>query len=81
MDIYPNPSNGVYTISYALEKQTQLQIAVLDLMGRQVTEERQLSTLSGNERIDLSKEAEGVYMLRVVMDSKRVLQQRLVLVK
>jgi len=81
MDIFPNPSNGLFTLNYSLDHQMQLQLAVFDMMGRQVTDEFQLSALSGTKTLDLSKEAEGVYMLRIVVDGEEMLQERLILTK
>lgn len=81
LDVYPNPSTGIYTVSYSLDHSAQLQLSVIDLVGRQVTDEIQLTALSGNQIIDLSQEAEGVYILRIVKDGEHMMQERLILVK
>lgn len=81
LDVYPNPSNGIYTVSYSLDHQAELQLSVVDLVGRQVTTEIKLTALSGNQVIDISDEADGVYILRIVKDGERMLQERLMLVK
>ncbi|MCB9204173.1 MAG: HYR domain-containing protein [Flavobacteriales bacterium] len=81
LEVYPNPSNGVYTIKYSLDHQAQLQLTVIDLVGRQVTNEIQLTALSGTRNIDLSGQADGVYILRIVKDGQHMMQERLILVK
>jgi hypothetical protein len=81
LQVYPNPSTGQYTVSYSLDHQSQIQLSVIDLVGRQITDEVQLNGLSGNQVIDISGEAEGVYILRIVKDGDRILQERLILVK
>ncbi|MCF8276209.1 MAG: HYR domain-containing protein [Flavobacteriales bacterium] len=81
MDIYPNPSTGVFTISYSLDRQSDMQLAVFDLMGKQVLGSINLTSFAGTTMIDLHNEAEGVYILRIALDNDKVLQQRLVVVK
>lgn len=81
LDVYPNPSSGIYTISYSLDHQAELQLSVIDLVGRQVTSEVQLNALTGTRTIDLSAEADGVYLLRIVKDGEHMMQERLILVK
>lgn len=81
MDVFPNPSNGQFTVQYALDHQSKLELVVYDMMGRQVTESFQLAALTGTQVVDLSNEAEGVYTLRVIIDGDNMVQQRLVLVK
>lgn len=81
MDVFPNPSTGMFTINYSLDHQSKVELEVRDLMGRQVVEMMQLPGLSGRHVLNLSAEADGVYMLRIVLDGERSIQQRLVLVK
>ncbi len=81
MEVYPNPSTGLYTLSYSMDHQATLQLSVIDLMGRPVSESVRLNTLSGIRTIDLSSEANGVYMLRIVIDGEHTIQQRLMLVE
>jgi hypothetical protein len=81
LDVYPNPSTGVFTVNYALEQQTDIQLAVFDLLGSRVGNDILISSQSGTKVIDLSQEANGVYLLRITLGNDKVLQQRLILVK
>jgi hypothetical protein len=67
--------------SNTFDHQAQLQLTVIDLVGRQVTNEIQLTALSGTRNIDLSGQADGVYILRIVKDGQHMMQERLILVK
>ena len=56
--IYPNPSNGVFTI----ENQNNLNLIITDITGRPIIEHRLINSTSV---IDLSNQPEGVYFLRM----------------
>lgn len=56
--IYPNPGNGLYT----LETVRPAQITILNVMGETVQE---MSVNSGRNTIDLFKEENGVYLVKV----------------
>lgn len=81
LDVYPNPSDGLFTVSYALDHQTDMRLAVYDLLGQRVTEDELISAQNGTIVIDLSGIADGIYTLRIALGTEKVLQQRLVLVK
>ena len=81
LDVYPNPSTGVFTVNYALEQQMDIELAVFDLLGSRVSNNMLISSQNGTKVIDLSQEANGVYLLRITLGNDKVLQQRLILVK
>lgn len=81
LDVYPNPSDGVFTVSYTLETQMDMQLSVYDLLGQRVTQDIIVTVQSGTQVVDLSGIADGIYMLRIELGTDKVLQQRLVLVK
>lgn len=81
MDVFPNPSTGMFTVSYSLDHQMNVELTVFDLVGTRVSNDVLISVQSGTKVIDLSQQAEGVYLLRITLGNNKVLQQRLVLVK
>ncbi len=62
-DLYPNPSDGIFNVSFGEEVVT---VSVYDMMGKVV---RYYSEVSGDLEIDLTNEANGIY--NVVMDSEK----------
>ncbi len=70
LNIYPNPTNGAFTVRFALEKREAVNITVLDPIGR-IIERKDLGTVEGATEIafDLSDEASGVYMVQITTDS------------
>jgi hypothetical protein len=61
--IFPNPSHGVYQIVFENTNMSDLEIEVYDLTGRLVL--NQNVNYNNNLYIDLSKEASGIYFLKV----------------
>jgi len=67
LDVYPNPSEGIFFLRADQLDADQLQVEVTDARGRVVLQ-RSINHAGGSleEEIDLSDEAEGIYTLRVV---------------
>jgi thiol-disulfide isomerase/thioredoxin len=71
MDVYPNPSNGLFYLEISdLKSSDKMQIELLDLTGKKLSQ----TVLSGStnymEKLDLITEASGVYFLKVVMSDQ-----------
>lgn len=76
--IYPNPTNGVFNVSFLLNKKANTNLEVLDLQGKKVYTE-DLGKVEGRiqKEIDLSKNRPGVYILNV-FSGKEKLSKRVV---
>ncbi|RTL14824.1 MAG: T9SS type A sorting domain-containing protein [Flavobacteriaceae bacterium] len=61
--VYPNPSQGVYQIVFNNITMSDLDIKVYDLTGRLVFNQK--VNYKNNLYIDLSKEASGVYLIKI----------------
>ncbi|MSQ78329.1 MAG: T9SS type A sorting domain-containing protein [Flavobacteriaceae bacterium] len=64
LDVYPNPSTGVFVIKSQHNKNLAVSLKVIDMIGRSVISQTNLG-LTGNTIIDLSSQPAGVYMLQV----------------
>ncbi|MDZ4758211.1 MAG: T9SS type A sorting domain-containing protein [Bacteroidota bacterium] len=76
-DIFPNPSNGNFTIIYAssLQKET---LTIYNTLGEQV-----YNSVWNNETqrtIDLSYLAKGIYFIRLGEDTRRIVKERGIMV-
>lgn len=67
LTVYPNPSEGIYTIS---GYETNATLYVFDANGKLVTSQEKLT--SSKTIIDVSKETPGVYYLEIHTDSEVV---------
>lgn len=66
VSVYPNPSNGAFTISFELTQETDVQIQVLDVSGRIVWSDQQVATRAYNKPVALNAEASGMYVVRII---------------
>lgn len=66
INLYPNPNNGKFNLSFELSEKGNTKVSILDIDGKKVYDES-LTNFSGkyNKEVDLSKHAKGIYFVRV----------------
>jgi uncharacterized repeat protein (TIGR03803 family) len=70
LNIYPNPSNGVFSLSYSLNTGGTVHITILNELGQIVynnTEQRNAGSIT--EQLNLESLAAGIYSLRMQTDN------------
>ena len=79
---YPNPFNPVTTIQYGVPMESQIKLAIYDLLGREVTILYSDIQVSGYHKIiwDASQYASGMYFVQLISEDF-VQTQKLMLVK
>lgn len=70
--VYPNPSNGTFNIKFHLMESKNVQIAVVDILGEQVVDQRNQSVKDNTVQISLHDIAQGVYFVIVKSDDETV---------
>jgi hypothetical protein len=65
LQVYPNPSDGVFTVSVNSTKVSDLNISVTNIQGQTVYRNEVKSALNYQETIDLTRYAKGMYFLKV----------------
>lgn len=69
IDVYPNPSNGVFTLNVNTTDVSELDIKVMNIQGQVVFAKNNFDNVSTiNEQIDLSDNANGIYFITVTSD-------------
>lgn len=63
--VYPNPSNGNVTFSFALPARADISVEIINMMGQTVASKTQGNVLNETLAIDLSSVAKGVYYATV----------------
>lgn len=71
LEVYPNPSNGLFYLEVSdLRSSDEMQIELLDLTGKQISQKLVTGSTDYTEQLDLSAEAAGVYFLKVVLSDQ-----------
>jgi PKD repeat protein len=68
INLYPNPSSGMTTLSYSLSKSGSVTITLFDALGRQMMDQGFTSNLGAGmheTNFDLAQLAPGIYLLRI----------------
>jgi hypothetical protein len=78
INLYPNPSVGIFTIQHTFTKQAQL--SVYNAVGSLVYEQ-EIPPRSQNPEINISNFNNGIYLIRVNTPTQIVLNERLLIAK
>ena len=74
VSVYPNPSEGIFTLSLASEHK-QFQVKVSSSDGRIVYDQTIERSFDGNYVIDLGRKAKGVYLVEVLLQNSRIVKK------
>ncbi len=69
LNIFPNPTDGAFTVAFNLESSQEVSIRVLDALGRTVLA-KEMGKVNGAQSVglDLSQNASGIYMVQIVTE-------------
>jgi hypothetical protein len=65
--LYPNPSEGTFTVNFGGEQSNIASIAVYNLTGKEI---KTINTLSESEVVDISNQPTGVYIIKVMSNNE-----------
>lgn len=65
INVYPNPSNGLFNIEYTGKSETNISIEIMSVTGNMVYLRELSGTDNIQETIDLQHISKGVYFLRI----------------
>ena len=75
LSVFPNPSNGSFTVNASLSQSNSAMIKVLDLAGKKVHFEVVNHVNEINRTLDLKHLAKGVYILEVTTDKGKATEK------
>lgn len=73
---YPNPTKGIFTLTH--KENTKTNVEIYNLNGVKIY---QKTSIENNTSIDLSKQPEGIYVIKVGTEGKRDAIQNIILAK
>jgi hypothetical protein len=82
VSIYPNPSNGNFTIAYSLSSPDKIRISIASLEGKEITVLKECTQQTGNYSLSFDASGAspkaGVYLLRISINGQ-VFNKKLVI--
>jgi len=71
--VYPNPTTGMLTLEFTQNSGKKTEVSVSNLVGAEVFR-KELDNAS-NYQIDLSNQASGIYLLKVIVDNRQYISK------
>jgi hypothetical protein len=65
INIYPNPTNGSFTIKFKGEEASQYNLTILDLMGKEVDSYEGIILRDNKLDINLASKPSGIYFIKM----------------
>lgn len=78
LTVYPNPSNGLVSFNYSIDKNTSGKISVTDILGRTL-QTIIISSSNNTESIDMSANKDGIYFVNLFSGDKLIKTQKIIL--
>ncbi len=69
ISIYPNPTNGVVNIKFDLDQSRDIQVNVMDALGKLVDIKNFNGVYNNTVELDLTDNAKGVYFIKIKSDT------------
>ncbi|WP_237588619.1 reprolysin-like metallopeptidase [Polaribacter sargassicola] len=78
-NLYPNPTEGEFTLSLKAVNADEVSVQLFDVNGRLIDEKNYYNTLTDfSERISFNKASAGLYMLKVINGEKQVVKKLII---
>ena len=78
LQLYPNPSSNLVQLNYAFEGQQQLNIQVLDAVGRVVKSEKTTALNGYQTQLNFANEARGYYIVSITSENGTIKKELLI---
>ena len=80
LNIFPNPTRGLFNISFISEEMDNFEIIIVDAFGKLVSQEEKQDFIGEySKQVDLSDYPRGIYMIQIRTNdsfiSKRIVLQ------
>ncbi len=78
VSIYPNPTDGIFSVEFSGNTGENLEMRIIDIAGRIIVSETFIG-ISGShvEKVDISQNEQGVYIINLFGDNGLILSKRI----
>ena len=78
ISVYPNPSSGIFNVKLNSFINSEIEISVYDILGREISQ-NSFNTISNfNEEIDISNASPGIYLMSISSERGKVTRRIIV---
>jgi hypothetical protein len=74
LDVYPNPSNGLFNIDLSSFNSEDVTLKVYNIVGKEIINKK-VTNASNNYNIDLTNQPEGMYIIKVLTENKKYISK------
>ncbi len=77
INLFPNPSNGLFTIDLNLQKKSDVMIESYDLNGRKVYENKMNGVPTGEQllQVNMQNVTPSIYLIKITIDGENVIHK------
>jgi hypothetical protein len=72
ISVYPNPNNGMFTISASLPAQEKVRMTVTNVLGQEIAIIHNGILGTNNFQVDLSNQVSGIYLLTITSENQSI---------
>ena len=78
LKLYPNPASDIVQLNYAFEGQQQLEIQILDAVGRVVKSEKATALNGYQKQLNFANQPKGYYIVSITSENGTVKKELLI---
>ena len=76
LDVYPNPSRDIFNVTFTSEEAQTICIRVVNILGEEIFTDNYTNIIGQfDQRIDLTKQAKGIYSLEISTPSAVIIKR------
>jgi len=75
ISLYPNPTNGEFVLDFDLTTNDNIEIEILDVIGRKIYTTHQEKVQKDKINFDLENQADGIYMVKIKLRDSLMIQK------
>jgi len=75
LEVYPNPTKGIFTVDVISDQINTADLKVVDALGKVIFEQKGLNVQENQSSIDLSDNPQGIYFVVVSSEDYRTVKK------